>query len=223
MNQQIQEKTKQVIQRFKEVHGQLYDYSKVTYYSAITKVRIICQIHGEFTQEPRAHQSGQGCPRCSGNYHKNTQEQVLDFQKVHEDLYDYTNVVYQNNATDVEIICKIHGIFKQTPHNHLKGQGCPDCQGKSYKTLYIMRCANTNLIKIGITNNLYNRKRSIGGRVEVVFYMDTNNPRDIETQLHRKYAQYRDINPTVNNGNTEFFRLDDLQVQEVINFLKQLD
>jgi len=27
----------------------------------------------------------------------------------------------------VEIICSVHGIFNQTPDNHLHGKGCPKC------------------------------------------------------------------------------------------------
>lgn len=46
------------------------------------------------------------------------------------DEYDYSNVIYKNMHTPVAIKCKIHGIFYQTPHNHLKGAGCPECAKK---------------------------------------------------------------------------------------------
>lgn len=46
------------------VHGNLYDYSKVVYKNNITKVCIICPIHGEFWQTPKQHLRGQGCPLC---------------------------------------------------------------------------------------------------------------------------------------------------------------
>ena len=46
------------------------------------------------------------------------------------DEYDYSNVLYKNMHTPVAIKCKIHGIFYQTPHNHLKGAGCPECAKK---------------------------------------------------------------------------------------------
>jgi hypothetical protein len=38
-------------------------------------------------------------------------------------------VEYQNNHTKVAIGCKEedHGLFHQTPSNHIKGQGCPKC------------------------------------------------------------------------------------------------
>jgi hypothetical protein len=49
--------------------------------------------------------------------------------KIHNHKFCYTGVVYKNNRTAVEILCPIHGIFKQIPSNHLTGYGCPSCGG----------------------------------------------------------------------------------------------
>jgi hypothetical protein len=50
----------------REVHGDKYDYSKVEYKNAQTKVCIICPIHGEFWQRPSDHLSTKyGCPKCA--------------------------------------------------------------------------------------------------------------------------------------------------------------
>ena len=53
-----------VIAKFKEVHGDKYDYSKVVYVKNGEKVIIICPEHGEFLQAPSGHKSGQGCRAC---------------------------------------------------------------------------------------------------------------------------------------------------------------
>lgn len=45
----------------------------------------------------------------------------------HDNFYDYSLVDYVNNRTPVEIICPKHGIFRQTPHEHLGGCGCQKC------------------------------------------------------------------------------------------------
>lgn len=45
--------------------------------------------------------------------------------KIHNNHYDYSLVVYKDSKTKVKIICSIHGVFEQTPNNHLKGSGCP--------------------------------------------------------------------------------------------------
>ena len=62
---------------------------------------------------------------------KTKNEIIADFRKVHGNRYNYSEVDYKNYNTKVRIICPIHGAFEQTPHNHLKGQGCPEC-GKEY-------------------------------------------------------------------------------------------
>lgn len=46
-------------------HGNKYDYSKVKYIDARTKVCIVCPEHGEFLQNPSGHLSGKGCPKCA--------------------------------------------------------------------------------------------------------------------------------------------------------------
>lgn len=59
---------------------------------------------------------------------KLTQEEVIRrFNSIHGDRYDYRNVIYVNKDTKVSIICKIHGEFLQTPHNHYHSDGCCKC------------------------------------------------------------------------------------------------
>ena len=47
------------------VHGDVYDYSRVNYINAHTKITIICSLHGEFNQIPNSHLSGKGCKFCT--------------------------------------------------------------------------------------------------------------------------------------------------------------
>ena len=46
------------------------------------------------------------------------------------DKYDYSKVIYLKSKSKVEIICKEHGSFYQTPNNHLKGQDKDDIKSK---------------------------------------------------------------------------------------------
>ena len=48
-----------------KVHNGKYDYSKVKYINANTKICIICPKHGEFWQKPKHHTQGAGCPKCN--------------------------------------------------------------------------------------------------------------------------------------------------------------
>lgn len=56
--------TEKIIERFKNFHGDKYDYSKVEYVDTKTKIEIICPVHGAFWQNPVKHKQGQGCPKC---------------------------------------------------------------------------------------------------------------------------------------------------------------
>ena len=124
-----------VINRFREVHGDKYDYSKVEYVNTQTKVCIICPEHGEFWQLPTEHWKGSNCPACYGR-NMTTEEFIKKAKEVHGDKYDYSKVVYKGTDTLVTIICPEHGEFTQTPYHHLRRRhGCPNCKGltKRYK------------------------------------------------------------------------------------------
>ena len=213
-----QVKNQWYIRKFQEVHGDLYDYTKVTYLNSRTKVEIICEEHGVFSQTPHSHLKGHGCPMCQ-DITKTTQQCVLDFQKVHGAFYGYGSVVYTNSYTKVEIQCPFHGCFYQRPRDHLRGIGCPKCQGHNQNILYVLKCLNTGHIKIGITNNLKTRISSIGGELEYIYHTESGDPRSLEKQLHKKYIQYKHFNRTVKSGGTEFFKLSDGQVAELIQII----
>ena len=113
----------------KQVHGNIYDYSKVNYINLNTKVEIICPIHGSFLQSPSDHiHSSHGCPVCGGTHRLSTSEFIRRAKQVHGNKYDYSKVCYKNMRTKVIIICPVHGKFQQLPKDHLnRGAGCPFC------------------------------------------------------------------------------------------------
>lgn len=117
------------IKRAREIHGDWYDYSKVEYENTDTKIKIICKIHGEFSQIAGVHiYNKSGCPKCKGGRRLSTDDFKRRAREIHEDLYDYSKVEYKGNKIPVVIICKIHGDFNQTPIVHIcHGSGCKDC------------------------------------------------------------------------------------------------
>lgn len=48
-----------------DIHGNKYDYNKSNFLSTNDDTTIICNIHGEFIQNVRAHLRASGCPKCS--------------------------------------------------------------------------------------------------------------------------------------------------------------
>lgn len=119
----------EVIKKFKEVHGDKYDYSKVNYTKTKEKVEIICKEHGPFWQRPSSHRQGYGCSYCGErNRTKTTEQFIIEAKEVHgEDKYDYSKVEYTKSNGKVCIICPTHGEFWQIANNHLKGARCPMC------------------------------------------------------------------------------------------------
>lgn len=126
------------IEKAKNAHGEIYDYSLVEYINSQTKIKIICKIHGIFEQKPNSHINGRNCPECSNlivrNKKKTTDEFINEANILHNYIYDYSQIVYKDAHTKIKIICKEHGIFEQAGNDHLKGHGCPKCANNQLKT-----------------------------------------------------------------------------------------
>lgn len=122
----------EIIENFKKIHGDKYDYSKVEYKKSKEKVCITCPIHGDFYQTPQKHLSGQGCPKCSVIKREQNKPMSSSFfiersNERHGNFYKYKNISFKNLHEKVEIICPIHGPFKQIAQDHINGHGCPKC------------------------------------------------------------------------------------------------
>lgn len=148
------EKTKKTNEEFIkeaiELHGNKYDYSKVEYVNNHTKVCIICPEHGEFMQKPCKHLLKQGCPICGDKQNGiNKRITLNDFitrcNEIHENKYDYSNVIYEGWDKQIIIICPEHGEFIQNAGAHLSGHGCPMCHQSKLES---------KIRKLLLTNNI---------------------------------------------------------------------
>jgi hypothetical protein len=123
----------ELINQFKLIHGDKYDYSLVEYKNANTKIKIICPHHGNFELYARQHSKGVNCSNCereriSINQRKTTNQFVHQARITHNNTYDYSLVEYTIATKPVRIICNKHGIFSQIPRSHIRGSGCPICK-----------------------------------------------------------------------------------------------
>lgn len=138
------------VERFRSVHRNLYDYSRVVYAGYQDNVEIICGVHGSFFQTPDNHYRGrQGCPSCKGaRIRASKQLPIEEFIRrataVHDGRYIYNSAQFINVLTGVvSIVCPIHGEFQQSPVNHLAGKvGCVKCnhmksKGEAAVTSYL--------------------------------------------------------------------------------------
>ncbi len=129
-----QSNTAEFIVKATKFHDGKFDYSKAEYITQHSILTIICPIHGEFQQTAKKHLK-YGCNKCAQLIRNAsrllTKDEVLSKAiAVHGDRYSYDNVIYVRSHDKVEITCRIHGIFLQSLHMHISGQGCPQCINK---------------------------------------------------------------------------------------------
>ena len=123
------------VERFRSVHGGRYNYDDVVFVGYKTPVKIVCPEHGVFTQTPDNHyRNAQGCPKCKGaRIRASKQLPVAEFVRrateVHGGRFLYQHTQFDNMLRGVvQIECIQHGLFTQSPVNHLAGKiGCTKC------------------------------------------------------------------------------------------------
>ena len=129
----------QVINSFREVHGDAFDYSKVVYVDTHTPVEVYCKKHScNFKTLPKNHKKGSGCTKCGRE--AQIEKAKKDFNKfkqemfdLYGDQYDFNNSKYINTKTELTAICKTHGEFSKAPFSLLNGSACDECCKKQTK------------------------------------------------------------------------------------------
>jgi len=168
-------KTNIFISKAIKIHSDKYDYSKVNYINAKTKINIICKFHGEFQQTPSNHLSKFNCQKCAKNFKLDTVGFIKKAREIHKDIYDYSKVNYINADTKIIIICKIHGEFTQQPDFHLNRKcGCPKCVNKSDTLQFIEKAKK-------IHKDIYDYSK--------VQYINNRTPVIIICKIHGEFIQ----------------------------------
>lgn len=237
------------IERFledaKKSHGEKYDYSQVEYKNALSKIKIICPMHGAFYQTPASHVRGVACSKCSDliaadKRRLSTQEFIARSRLVHGDKYDYSRADYITSHGKVEIICPEHGSFWQSPATHTMGNkaGCPGCAVSGFDQtkpallyyLAVVTDSNETLYKIGITNlTVHKRFPSVDlARIRVIktwSYELGSQAAKREVEILREFSDdlYTGIDVLFGAGNTELFVRDvlALDIEGDFNSYKQ--
>ena len=94
-----------ILSKFKEVHGNKYDYSNVEYNGVDKKVCIVCPEHGEFWQEPWVHIKGCGCAKCGVTLSKNEDELIQFIQdNLGIDAIETRNRTILGNKQEIDIV-----------------------------------------------------------------------------------------------------------------------
>lgn len=129
--------TDQFIQDAKQIHKDYYDYSKIKYVNAYSKVEIVCPKHGPFWQTPYAHLKGEGCPICSktrGNRSKgekiienwlkdNNIKYIYNFQIQMDIIVGKSNIILVDfYLPDYNLFIEYNGIQHYMPVEYFGGK-----------------------------------------------------------------------------------------------------
>src|SRR4029078_1436576 len=173
-------KTLDMVQTFweKQTKG-YYDYRFAVNTLAAGKVKIICPIHGEFLQEKRKHQNGDGCGACSvkkigAGGGVTTAELIKRSRAKFGDKLDYSKTDCRGMRSPAIFICPEHGEFVQTPTAHLKSRGCPKCNPLQAK---ISTAKLQFKEKSGIKHNYkynYDKSDYKGAKIKVIITCPTH-------------------------------------------------
>ncbi|PZM04657.1 hypothetical protein DOL92_04560 [Acinetobacter nosocomialis] len=209
-----------IIQQFKEVHGDTYNYSRVEYIGIDKPVEIICPSHGVFSQTPYQHRLGSGCVKCSTL--KTTIKSIKTFsdfvnhaQKVHGNIYKYDESSYVSSNKKVKIFCEDHGWFHQKAAGHTNGLKCPKCadlcRNAYARQKYIRACKDTDglsnlyiikmhsesevFFKVGITKHnpkvRFRKVKCYSIKHEIMYRGEAGFIYDLEHKLHKLLRDFK--------------------------------
>lgn len=201
------------VKRSNRIHNNKYDYTLSDYKNSRDKIKIICPIHGVFIQMPYNHLQGKGCNYCSRNQKMNIDEFIERANKRHNNRYNYPDNNYINSVTPISIECPEHGLFKQTPGNHLRGVGCSKCVGNR-------RLTSDEFIKTANRkhNSLYSYPnldyKSYDSKIDIMC-----NKHGVFTQTVRDHLSGRGC-PVCNNSKGELI-ISEILTMNNINYKQQ--
>lgn len=227
-------------------------FDKFVFNGIKTPSVVTCSEHGDFLADPyRLINIRSGCAKCYNKYEKikvkrKTRDQfIADSKAKFGETYDYSLVVYVNTMTKVKLICPIHGIFEQTPNEHLQSiTGCGSC-GKELSSgysasdysaicsngssLYVLKLKynDSEFYKVGISKEVMKRIKSFKRKgIQLVggysyWFDDSEYVWYLEKEIHSLLNQYK-YKPEVKFGGcTECFKCDNIDfVYDYINLIR---
>lgn len=179
------------IEMSKKIYGDKYDYSKVNYINALTKVCIICPEHGEFWTTPNNHLRGHACPICKqSKLERDIEHNISNFieQKTFDWLKDKSLMKLDFYLPDYNIVIECQG----EQHFNQKWFGCRDISDR-YEYNKLINTQNRDILKYNLCKQhnieiiYYFPKRFI--KYNVDFYKDKicfHNINDLKKYLETK-------------------------------------
>ena len=194
-NQRIKKANDKFIKEASELHNNKYDYSKLNYISAKENIIIVCPIHGDFEQTPNSHLNGSGCRNCANEKVKERMSipwniYKEDLQKINENKYNYSKVIWKGVDIDIIVVCPIHGDFEIRPADHKRGRGCQKCSKETHIQYNKLDTDNFIEKSIQIWGNKYDYSKTkyIGANDKVIIICNKHGEFEQLPSNHYKYG-----------------------------------
>ena len=149
----------QILERFKSVHGDAYDYSLFVFVNSMTRSIIICRACGEHFPMTSEHHilRRQGCKICAqkknGELCRTPPEEYFEACTIiHEGQYDYTDSIYTTSHDEITfkcLTCNQPCTMKACVHK--RGHGCACTKNRTERqilTPFLTREFNSESIEI---------------------------------------------------------------------------
>lgn len=127
-NKRIKDKD-DFVKESKRVHGNKFNYDHVEYVNQNIKVKLVCNDCGEIIfQKPVNNINGKGCWKCGKRKPIDGKEFLEKVDKTHNGFYTYDikEIETLDSDTVLNIMCPLHGKFKQKVTDHIR-HGCTAC------------------------------------------------------------------------------------------------
>lgn len=153
--------TEEFLNQIREIHGNKYDYSLITTIeNSFSKIKIICNLHGEFEQKYSSHRAGYGCKHCA----KMCQYGFYSVKNAERNKEDWSNIegnFYVLNVNDEFIKIGITKNLKRRLKEHKRNYNNTELiltkEDNLYKLVIFERSINERLKTLGLTFD-YNNK-----------------------------------------------------------------
>lgn len=140
--------TNSFVQKAVIIHKDLYNYDSTVYVTAKQKVNIFCnKCLLFFDQTPDSHLNKKsGCFNCKGKNNIKFEDFLKRVNNIHFKKYAYDESSYISFKKKMKITCDVHGVFEQSPSNHLYlEQGCPRCNSSKGESMIRNILINNNI------------------------------------------------------------------------------
>ena len=189
------------IEKARKIHGNKYDYSKVEYINAHTKVCIVCPEHGEFWMTPNDHLSNAyGCRKCCKNISKAE-------NSIAEIIKEYGIKVEQGNrkilnGKEIDIFLPDYDIGIE--YDGLKWHSDEYCKDRLYHFKKTNECLNKGIGLIHIfEDEYYMHKEIVLSKIKHLLH--------INNELEKIDARKCIVNEITNKTASIFFEKNHIQ------------